>query len=486
MATVASLKSGNWSDPSTWDGGVLPGESDVAEVLTNHQVTIDQNVSVQGLTKTGSGQFVLTGSTPYDISLSANLNVPSGSTGVLLEFDSNYSAEGTTISAQSVTLASNISVIRLSGSSGSATIHFTGSLPSPTAATRIYVDSVAATTNLNISASGYSTGAGYLLRVQGAGTPDQVTVSVTDSLSMNTAGRAVWISSTVAPASGRFSLTSSLPTMTNTVNSTKSFLYLTGVNIVSDVVINMPLHPRDMTTGIVRALEWTNGGAGSTVTIPNDLDDSYATGGSYLFLLSGSSPPDIKFEGDVTLGVNPLIQGSTTPPSGITVKGDLNLKGVGNFFTSTSTNTTLDMLITLEGNSTQADASGYIDSSPNFRGTLFRLGNHNGLTTHYRKGLNYPVFSGPMVIREGTEVQIVQGDDDSGYTIISNIDSELDPSDVRSGIVYDSDEKVGTMKVPNPEDVYLGVPVDDEFGTATVKLADAATVTGSQISSLSQ
>jgi len=68
---------------------------------------------------------------------------------------------------------------------------------------------------------------------------------------------------------------------------------------------------------------------------------------------------------------------------------------------------------------------------------------------------------------------------------LSDVDSDIAVTDVRAGVVYDNDDKVGTMIVPEPDDVLYGVPVDDVVGLAHVTLADAAAITGSQIASLS-
>jgi hypothetical protein len=40
-ATITSAASGNWSNPSTWQGGVLPGPNDVVLVSASHTVTYD-------------------------------------------------------------------------------------------------------------------------------------------------------------------------------------------------------------------------------------------------------------------------------------------------------------------------------------------------------------------------------------------------------------------------------------------------------------
>lgn len=57
MATRIAQKSGNWSDPATWDGGVsLPSAGDVVQTGA-YTVTIDQDITVGQLNPNSSGHF---------------------------------------------------------------------------------------------------------------------------------------------------------------------------------------------------------------------------------------------------------------------------------------------------------------------------------------------------------------------------------------------------------------------------------------------
>jgi hypothetical protein len=49
MALRVAVATGNWSNPATWNGGVLPGPGDVV-ASNNFTVTIDQNINVDSLT----------------------------------------------------------------------------------------------------------------------------------------------------------------------------------------------------------------------------------------------------------------------------------------------------------------------------------------------------------------------------------------------------------------------------------------------------
>ena len=57
MATIVAQASGNWSNPATWAGGVVPGAGDTAQT-GNYIVTIDASVTCT-LNPTGSGYFVV-------------------------------------------------------------------------------------------------------------------------------------------------------------------------------------------------------------------------------------------------------------------------------------------------------------------------------------------------------------------------------------------------------------------------------------------
>jgi hypothetical protein len=70
MATITTLKAGNWSDPTVWNGGVLPGVNDYASA--GHAVVIDQNITVLGLRITAAiNGFTVSGSTNRTVNLTA-------------------------------------------------------------------------------------------------------------------------------------------------------------------------------------------------------------------------------------------------------------------------------------------------------------------------------------------------------------------------------------------------------------------------------
>ena len=65
MATITAAQTGDWSDTSTWTGGVLPGADDTARIDNDYVVTIDQDITVVALettTNAPAGYFTITAS----------------------------------------------------------------------------------------------------------------------------------------------------------------------------------------------------------------------------------------------------------------------------------------------------------------------------------------------------------------------------------------------------------------------------------------
>ncbi len=62
-ASISSVQSGNWSNPSTWSGGVVPGDGDTVTIASGHTVTVDQNTTVGSTTGTAHG-ILINGTSP--------------------------------------------------------------------------------------------------------------------------------------------------------------------------------------------------------------------------------------------------------------------------------------------------------------------------------------------------------------------------------------------------------------------------------------
>ena len=78
---IVTTGSGNWSNPSTWFGGILPTISDSTEILSGHTVTIDTNAS--------AGVLEVTGTLVYSNSLSPTLDINSN---LIIRSGGNFNA----------------------------------------------------------------------------------------------------------------------------------------------------------------------------------------------------------------------------------------------------------------------------------------------------------------------------------------------------------------------------------------------------------
>jgi len=70
MATITTLKAGNWSDPTVWNGGVLPSVNDYASF--GHAVVLDQDITCLGMKVTANiTALTVSGSTTRNITFTA-------------------------------------------------------------------------------------------------------------------------------------------------------------------------------------------------------------------------------------------------------------------------------------------------------------------------------------------------------------------------------------------------------------------------------
>lgn len=77
MANIKAVKTGNWSDTTVWDGGVLPGSSDVAYSNT-YTVTIDQDITVQAISNAAGTGITLGGGFVVSTSRTLTMTNPNG------------------------------------------------------------------------------------------------------------------------------------------------------------------------------------------------------------------------------------------------------------------------------------------------------------------------------------------------------------------------------------------------------------------------
>jgi len=117
MANRYAVKAGNWSDPTVWDGGTLPGPADVVRPNT-FAVTIDQDVDVAELRHNAAAPAL--GGGVFDV-----FNIPGGGRVIKAEvFGGVNNAAG---------------VLRVSATSGSLTVNGNLTAGTVTGASAMYV-----------------------------------------------------------------------------------------------------------------------------------------------------------------------------------------------------------------------------------------------------------------------------------------------------------------------------------------------------------
>lgn len=75
-SAITSINSGNWNNPATWVGGVVPGTSNAVVIAVGNTVTIDGNVSCSSLNISGVLQYDSTNGRV--LSVGGNLTITSG------------------------------------------------------------------------------------------------------------------------------------------------------------------------------------------------------------------------------------------------------------------------------------------------------------------------------------------------------------------------------------------------------------------------
>lgn len=107
-ASISTTTSGDWSDPATWVGGVVPDTGDTATIKHNHLVTLTGDVNVSGLELEGGANLTATGwkvTSSGDVTLGGDSYSTSWWSGGTLEVAGKLLVENTAVSNATVTVS---------------------------------------------------------------------------------------------------------------------------------------------------------------------------------------------------------------------------------------------------------------------------------------------------------------------------------------------------------------------------------------------
>jgi hypothetical protein len=125
---------GNWTDPTTWAGGIVPIVEDTADILAGALVTIDANSTIASISISGSLDYssaATTFSSKGNVTINAGgtFNVFNGTTGKTLNIAGNISNNGTIDLSQTGALLNlNGSTAQTIGGFGALTLNTISSL----------------------------------------------------------------------------------------------------------------------------------------------------------------------------------------------------------------------------------------------------------------------------------------------------------------------------------------------------------------------
>jgi fibronectin-binding autotransporter adhesin len=465
VATITSAQSGDFSDPATWVGGVVPGVGDVAVAATGHVIVIDVDVTVDQVTTTG-GTFTFADGVTLTAT-NATAGVLGGATGI----------GAVTMSLDAPDSATIIGNVRGGGIASSWGVEFTGT------GSLTINGQVTGGTFAGADATGASavqlTGAGTLTVDNGSGTAVQGGTGTFARGIRCTAAATITVTGNITAGSGSsaFGLQNSgSATITVTGNITASFNTNGFFNsAASTITVTGDIAATGNGSGL------TNSGA-STITINGNISGGNSPG------LSNTGASTITVTGDITSGGGVNGAGlSNTGASTITVIGTITGAAAAGL-QNTNASAVIEIDGALQASATQPAVNGttgtVVVTGPLFTSTAAQS---SGATSGF-----FPISGRWYVKEEALETffiemrsaTVIDGGRASRTLYVvegATADSGKLPaaSDVRSGVVYGfNDAGTGTCAVPPPAAVGVGVPVDATTGEAVIRQADAAAIFG--------
>jgi hypothetical protein len=518
VATITSAQSGDFSDPATWVGGVVPGVGDVAVAATGHVIVIDVDVTVDEVDQAGTGKFTLgNGRT-----LTANVTAREGT------FTSGGTVEVVVTSGNTATIVGNVTGVSTTAAqiagvvvSGDGRLEFTGDLTGSAG----NVSAANANAAMHISSAADVDIVGNLLG--GAG-------SFKFALNNNAASN-ITVTGNINGGSGASSLgfnNLSATTITITGNVTggaaNSAIGAHGINnSAAGAAITIT---GNLAGGGDNGAHALNNTAAATINITGNLNAGFGsfalnnTGAATINIvgnLFGANVRALENFGAAVINITGNISGGSNVNIGqgfrnlgaatITITGNItgaSALGLQNSGASTITvtgtvtgaaaaglsNTNASAVIeidgTLQASATQPAVLSENTASITVSGPL--ITSSTAQTTASASGL-FPIISRRWYVKESAiETFFIEmrssdivGEIRPSRTLYvvegATADSGKLPaaSDVRAGVVYGfNDAGTGTCAVPPPTAVASGVPVDATTGEAVLRQADAAAIFG--------
>jgi hypothetical protein len=442
VATITSAQSGDFSDPATWVGGVVPGVGDVAVAATGHVIVIDVDVTVDEVDQAGTGKFTLGNGRTLTANVTARDGTfTSGGTVEVIVTTGNTARIVGDISGVSTT-AANIAGVVMSGT-GRLEIEgdITGSAGNASSAAN-------ANAALHISGAADVEIVGNLLGGSGSfklalNNTAAATITITGNITGGSNGSVGLQNTAAATITITGNITGGINGSVGLQNTAASTITVTG-----DITGGSPNSPG------------FNNSAASTISITGNITG----GGGNAFGLNNSAASTITVTGDITGGSFAAGLQNTNASAVIEIDGALQASATQPAVNSTTGTVIVSgPLIT----STPAQSSGATSGFFPISGRWYVK--EEALETFFIEMRSATVIDGGRASRT---LYVVEGATaDSGKLPVA--------SDVRSGVVYGfNDAGIGTCAVPPPTAVASGVPVDATTGEAVIRQADAAAIFG--------
>ena len=111
-APIVSGNSGNWNNPSTWVGGVIPTAGDIVTIANGHTVTVTANATCAAVI-VGNGSLnqssILTVNAGISLAVSGNITITPPATGTV---DNTLDVNAGTVSCSSLITTNSINDIQ--------------------------------------------------------------------------------------------------------------------------------------------------------------------------------------------------------------------------------------------------------------------------------------------------------------------------------------------------------------------------------------